>query len=459
MSQDVKVPIDGRIATFIAVHTVEGGPVLIEVTEDTTVENLYDELHSKATLPDSAEVFYLTTHIDPKDDSKPLLSHYKLPLVQIIVPTSGNWQSQTWSTTEVTKHSLNLYVKSDLKTHLLNQVLEFSKQNEITKLKFPTSLTNEERKFIHFIADQLNISHQSCGTEERYVQIQKKNNKKQSKKGMVNLLDMTKKSHRKIPKGMSVVLDDFLYLGSGLDAGDAEEIEKHNIRRILNVSKEWKNSTILSPEVTFKHVLLEDIPEQIIHDQFEDAIEFIKEAVKNKQKILVHCTVGKSRSASFVLAYLMKEHSLNLKQAHELLVSKRNIIKPNDGFIKQLMLYESKLFENQHTDITTGLSTSLLWEFDQPSKYVELQKEKKKKQTVDVSPIVENLLTLDVLSTIVEDHLGGEYINVNVPKLLALVREFVCNKSELEGQELRVALKLAQDKARLWYLEKINSVH
>ena len=59
--------------------------------------------------------------------------------------------------------------------------------------------------------------------------------------------------------------------------------------------------------------------------------------------MLVHCFAGVSRSASVVLAYLMREHGLSLRAAFKLAKAKRPFINPNEGFRVQLQKYEQEL--------------------------------------------------------------------------------------------------------------------
>lgn len=61
-------------------------------------------------------------------------------------------------------------------------------------------------------------------------------------------------------------------------------------------------------------------------------------------KILVHCVAGISRSASLCIAYLMKHHEMTLLNAYNHIKERRPSIKPNCGFFRQLIDYESKLF-------------------------------------------------------------------------------------------------------------------
>lgn len=60
---------------------------------------------------------------------------------------------------------------------------------------------------------------------------------------------------------------------------------------------------------------------------------------KHYGSVLVHCNKGVSRSASFVLGYLMKTGGLRLDAALDLLKSKRSIVQPNDSFMTQVVTY------------------------------------------------------------------------------------------------------------------------
>jgi len=52
--------------------------------------------------------------------------------------------------------------------------------------------------------------------------------------------------------------------------------------------------------------------------------------------VLVHCAAGKSRSASLVIAYLMREFKWKYEEAFNYVKSKRSIVQPNPGFVKLL---------------------------------------------------------------------------------------------------------------------------
>ncbi|XP_012580454.1 PREDICTED: dual specificity protein phosphatase 26 isoform X2 [Condylura cristata] len=76
---------------------------------------------------------------------------------------------------------------------------------------------------------------------------------------------------------------------------------------------------------------------------FQTAADFIHRALSQPGgKILVHCAVGVSRSATLVLAYLMLYHHLTLVQAIKKVKDQRGII-PNRGFLRQLLALDRRL--------------------------------------------------------------------------------------------------------------------
>ena len=81
---------------------------------------------------------------------------------------------------------------------------------------------------------------------------------------------------------------------------------------------------------------------------FDEGADFIaqvigtKEASKKDGKVYVHCREGVSRSATLVLAYLIRDHRMGVKEALRTVRNKREIV-PNEGFLQQLINYSCKL--------------------------------------------------------------------------------------------------------------------
>lgn len=71
-------------------------------------------------------------------------------------------------------------------------------------------------------------------------------------------------------------------------------------------------------------------------------IRFIDES-RHYGNVLVHCRQGVSRSASVVLAYLMKTKHLSYDEAFAFVKARRPRVSPNSSFSKQLRQFERRL--------------------------------------------------------------------------------------------------------------------
>ncbi|KAG0416073.1 hypothetical protein HPB47_006749, partial [Ixodes persulcatus] len=94
-------------------------------------------------------------------------------------------------------------------------------------------------------------------------------------------------------------------------------------------------------------------------------LEELKDKGERGSKVLVHCKMGISRSASVVIAYVMKAYDLDLDQALEFVKRRRSCIKPNSGFLKQLETYRGILnaSKQRHNSIWRSKSeTNLKYE-------------------------------------------------------------------------------------------------
>jgi protein-tyrosine phosphatase len=131
----------------------------------------------------------------------------------------------------------------------------------------------------------------------------------------------------------------YLYLGSYFNVYHKFP-EKNNIGLIIDVSCEKDTDTNIQ-KINYK---LYDNHEQNISNIIDVIIDTIQINIDNKINVLIHCYAGKSRSASFVIAYLMKYKNVSMNDAYEFILSKRYIY-PNDNFISQLMNYECELFK------------------------------------------------------------------------------------------------------------------
>ncbi len=182
---------------------------------------------------------------------------------------------------------------------------------------------------------------------------------------------------------------DYLYLGTEWNASNKEELEANksagainrrsprSCKYIVNVTKEISNA--FPGKIKYHNVRcvhhsdcfkltcrIYDTPTAELLPHWEDTYRFIREAryeyvlairltcSRAGSSVLVHCKMGVSRSASTVIAYAMKQYSWSLEVAYAYVKvwphkhgrhaqKRRSIVKPNEGFRQQLIVYEGIL--------------------------------------------------------------------------------------------------------------------
>ena len=137
-----------------------------------------------------------------------------------------------------------------------------------------------------------------------------------------------------------------LYLGDVCDANDEINLKKQNINTIICVAEDADCSKLNNSMFTIHKYNLQDSYECNISLYFDE----ISDLIHKQDCVLVNCVAGISRSASFVIAYLMKYYEMNLEDAFLYVRKRRNRICPNKKFMTYLYEYEFKLYgENSLT--------------------------------------------------------------------------------------------------------------
>ena len=91
-----------------------------------------------------------------------------------------------------------------------------------------------------------------------------------------------------------------------------------------------------------KKIQLCDAEDEDIQKHFSESSRWLHDALSNpRHKVFVHCWAGMSRSASLVMAYLIKYVCLDFIEAFETVRKSRFWIIPNSGFIAQLKQWSS----------------------------------------------------------------------------------------------------------------------
>ncbi|XP_065314034.1 uncharacterized protein LOC135923291 [Gordionus sp. m RMFG-2023] len=210
-----------------------------------------------------------------------------------------------------------------------------------------------------------------------------------------------------------------LYLGSEWNASNLEELRANRIGYIINVTKEIEN---FFPDIFFyQNIRVADDELSNLLPHWDKTYKFISRAIKKGQRsgtirkspspthlshlpfynpfstplleksekfhklnnidrdkhnierdtnnstnnpntgnhnILVHCKMGISRSASVVIAYVMKSQRLSYDIALSLVRSKRPCVQPNPNFERQLLTYQGILRASHNRQIMIWRSKS-----------------------------------------------------------------------------------------------------
>lgn len=136
-------------------------------------------------------------------------------------------------------------------------------------------------------------------------------------------------------------IEQGLFLGSIGAASNKDALKSRNITHILTVAN------ALAPahpnDFVYKVIGVADKEDTNLSQYFDECINFIDEAKRQGGGVLVHCFVGRSRSVTIVVAYLMKKHGMSLSQAMGHVKSRRPQAAPNSGFLLQLQELEKSL--------------------------------------------------------------------------------------------------------------------
>ncbi|XP_053197023.1 dual specificity phosphatase 29-like [Scomber japonicus] len=144
------------------------------------------------------------------------------------------------------------------------------------------------------------------------------------------------------------------YIGDEETAKDKHNLKRLGITHILNAAEgTWNNvdtgaGYYSDMDIVYYGVVAEDVQTFDLSQYFVSASRFIEETLSNPQnKLLVHCVMGRSRSATLFLAYLMICENMTVVDAIEHVKKRRRII-PNWGFLKQLRDLDMELQEKRN---------------------------------------------------------------------------------------------------------------
>uniref|UniRef100_A0A2I3H9I2 Serine/threonine/tyrosine-interacting protein n=2 Tax=Hominoidea TaxID=314295 RepID=A0A2I3H9I2_NOMLE len=112
-------------------------------------------------------------------------------------------------------------------------------------------------------------------------------------------------------------------------------LQKHGITHIICIRQNIE-ANFIKPnfQQLFRYLVLD-----IADNPVENIIRFFP--MVGTRKVLVHGNAGISRSAAFVIAYIMETFGMKYRDAFAYVQERRFCINPNAGFVHQLQEYEA----------------------------------------------------------------------------------------------------------------------
>ena len=161
-------------------------------------------------------------------------------------------------------------------------------------------------------------------------------------------IDMIVAAKKKDPPSADEVFPN-LFLGNKAAAEDTEYLKSKGITHLFNMAAvSLRSSKFLvlpnKDELAREGIELENAPdwgEMKVSDCFDHCGDWIAQSLDNGGRVMVVCWSGSSRSATVVLAYLVRYKQMELEVTLTMVKEKRDI-RPNNAFLEQLIDYYVK---------------------------------------------------------------------------------------------------------------------
>lgn len=144
---------------------------------------------------------------------------------------------------------------------------------------------------------------------------------------------------------------DRVFVGGETTAKDKSRLQDLGITHVLNCAQgpvemfrvDTDEQYYQGTNIKFCGLPVSDHMDANLKQHFNTAVQFIDQALAQENgKVLVHCVVGFSRSATVAIAYLMIRRGMTVQEATRTVRAQREV-GPNDGFLTQLCALNEEL--------------------------------------------------------------------------------------------------------------------
>lgn len=128
-----------------------------------------------------------------------------------------------------------------------------------------------------------------------------------------------------------------LHIGSQDAAADWNLLQSLAVTHVVNAAASTVPNFYEDRGLTYLALEMLDLPDFTLTRATIDTVcDFIDEALSSGGSVLVHCNAGISRSCALVLAFLIVRRGMDLFRALAKTRDARPVVRPNDGFLRQL---------------------------------------------------------------------------------------------------------------------------
>ncbi|XP_065550611.1 serine/threonine/tyrosine-interacting-like protein 1 isoform X2 [Lathamus discolor] len=145
------------------------------------------------------------------------------------------------------------------------------------------------------------------------------------------------------------ILPAKLYMGNFKQACNQQIQKDLKIKAQVNISEQ--SATSFADSDRYLHVSVPDTLEADLFSSFPTICHFI-DAQLDHGAVLVFSSLGISRSSTGIMAYLIHSCMFSLKSAWSHVLKCKTNMRPHQGFVKQLLDWETKLYKTTVTDIS-----------------------------------------------------------------------------------------------------------
>jgi protein-tyrosine phosphatase len=145
-----------------------------------------------------------------------------------------------------------------------------------------------------------------------------------------------------------------LLIGNKAAAEDIDFLSTKKITHVVNLAAVSSTKFIVRPNkaaLRRSKIKLTDLklrPNQKFDEHFEPSGELIEKSLHVGGRVMVNCWQGASRSATVVLAYLIRYQDMGVEEALRMVKEKRDI-RPNNSFLQSLVDYEEMKAKTMRT--------------------------------------------------------------------------------------------------------------